>query len=61
MPKAVAMLAQELLEQEASGDRARTQSWFEKYGKMPPGLASVLERASDVPVDLDPVFDFPEL
>jgi hypothetical protein len=61
MPKAVAILAKELLEQEATGDRARVESWFSKYGKMPPGLAKSLKRVSDVPVDVDPVFDFHEL
>jgi hypothetical protein len=61
MPAAVATLAQELLEQEASGDRARVEAWFAKYGKMPPGLATSLELVSDVPVDVDPIFDFHEL
>jgi hypothetical protein len=57
MPAAVAALAQELLEQEASGDRARVDAWFAKYGTMPAGLAKALERVSDVPVDVDPVFE----
>jgi len=61
MPNAVAILAKELLEQEATGDRARVEAWFAKYGKMPPGLAKSLERVNDVPVDVDPVFDFREL
>ena len=31
-------LAKELLEQEATGDRARTEAWFAKYDRMPPAL-----------------------
>jgi hypothetical protein len=60
MPDAVAALARELLEQEATGDRARVEAWFAKYGKVPPDLAKALESASDVPVDIDPVSSFPE-
>lgn len=58
MPAAIAALAKELLEQEATGDRARVEAWFTKYGKMPAGLAESLERVRDVPVDVDPIFDF---
>jgi hypothetical protein len=61
MPGAIAILAKELLEQEATGDRARVEAWFAKYGQMPSGLAKSLEQVSDVPVDIDPVFDFQEL
>jgi hypothetical protein len=60
MPGAVADLTRELLQQEATGDRARTEAWFERYGAMPPELAQALESARDVPVDIDPVFDFSE-
>lgn len=60
MPEAVAALAKELLEQEATGDRARVEAWFAKYGSMPPALAKALEAASAVPVDIDPVSAFPE-
>jgi hypothetical protein len=60
MPGAVADLAKELLQQEASGDRARAEAWFAKYGSMPPELAKALEAAHDVPVDIDPVSDFTE-
>jgi hypothetical protein len=55
MPDAVAALTRELLEQEAMGDRARTEAWFARYGSMPPQLAKVLEGITDVPVDIDPV------
>jgi hypothetical protein len=61
MPAAVAALAKELLEQEATGDRARVEAWFAKYGAMPTQLAQALEKVSDVPVDIDPVSDFHDL
>jgi hypothetical protein len=60
MPDAVAALARELLEQEATGNRKRVEAWFAKYGLMPPELAKALEAASGVPVDIDPIFSFPE-
>jgi hypothetical protein len=60
MPDAVAALAGELLEQEATGDQARVEAWFTKYGAIPPELAKALEAASDVPVDIDPISSFPE-
>jgi hypothetical protein len=60
MPGAVADLVRELLQQEASGDRARTEAWFAQYGSMPPELAKALEAVHDVPVDVDPVSDFTE-
>jgi|HubBroStandDraft_6_1064221.scaffolds.fasta_scaffold01346_6 hypothetical protein len=55
---AIASLAEELLEQEASGDRARTDAWFKKYGTMPAELSALLAQTSDIPVDIDPAFDF---
>jgi hypothetical protein len=55
MPVAVAALSKELLEQEASGDRARTEAWFAKYGQVSPELARALEGARTVPIDVDPV------
>ncbi len=58
MPGAIASLAKELLEQEATGDKARTDAWFKKYGDMPPELAAQLAKISDIPVDIDPQFDF---
>jgi hypothetical protein len=59
MPEAVAALAKELLVQEATGDRARVEAWFAKYGAIPPELAKSLGAASDVPVDIDPISSFP--
>lgn len=61
MPDAVAALAKELLEQEASGDRARVEAWFARYGAMPRQLAQALDAVRDVPVDFDPVSDFADL
>jgi hypothetical protein len=60
MPDALASLAKELLEIEATGDRARAESWFKKYDKMPPELNAALQAVTNVPVDVDPVFSFPE-
>ncbi len=60
MPGALADLAKELLEIEATGDRERAESWFKKYGQMPEELKTALKAASDVPVDVDPVFEFAE-
>ncbi|HST09328.1 MAG TPA: hypothetical protein VLL05_03055 [Terriglobales bacterium] len=59
MPNAVAELAMELLEIEATGDRQRAESWFQKYGTMPEELKLALkQKTSDIPVDVDPVFAF---
>ncbi len=58
-PGAVASLARELLEMEATGDRSRVEKWFEKYEKTPPELTKALSSAKNVPVDIDPVFTFP--
>jgi hypothetical protein len=60
MPAAVAALAKELLEQEATGDRARVEAWFAKYGSVPPELSNALGAVADVPVDIDPISSFPE-
>jgi hypothetical protein len=56
---AVASLAKELLEIEATGDRDRSEKWFAKYGSYPGELTKELESAKNVPVDIDPVFTFP--
>jgi len=59
-PGAIADLAKELLEIEATGDRSRAENWFKKYDTMPAELKASLQAASDLPVDIDPVFSFPE-
>ena len=61
MPAAIERLAKELLEQEATGDRARAEAWFDKYDKMPAALKSALDAATDVPIDVDPMFSISEL
>jgi hypothetical protein len=60
MPVAIASLAKELLEIEATGDRNRAEQWFKKYDSMPSGLKSILANIKDVPVDVDPVSAFGE-
>jgi hypothetical protein len=60
IPDAVADLAKELLEIEATGDRARAENWFKKYGTMPEELKVSLKVVANVPVDIDPVFSFAE-
>ena len=57
---ATARLAKELLEQEATGDRARADAWFNKYDKMPTDLKTTLAAAKHIPVDIDPSFSLPE-
>ena len=37
-------LAKELLEKEATGDRARAEAWFSKYDAMPAALARLCRR-----------------
>lgn len=60
IPHAIADLAKELLETEASGDRARAENWFKKYGAMSPDLKDALQKAHDIPVDITPIFSFPQ-
>jgi hypothetical protein len=60
MPGAIQRLAKELLEQEATGDRVRTEAWFQKYGTMSAELKHSLEGAVDVPIDVDPIVPFDE-
>ena len=61
IPGAMARLAKELLEIEATGDRARAEAWFNRYDKMPPELAASLKSAKDVPVDVEPGFSLSAL
>jgi len=41
-------------------DRARAEAWFTKYGGMPAELKTALAATSDIPVDILPVFSFPD-
>jgi len=58
IPGAIARVAKELLEMEATGDRARAEAWFTRYDKMPRELADTLKSVKDVPVDVEPKFSF---
>ncbi len=60
MPEVMASLAKELLAIEATGDRARAESWFKRYDQMPASLRSALDAAGNVPVDIDPLIPFHE-
>jgi hypothetical protein len=58
IPGALAALAKQLLEMEATGDRARVEAWFAKYDRMPQELKTALAATSIIPVDINPVFAF---
>ncbi len=60
MPAALASLAKQLLTFEARGDRAGAEAWFTKYSKVPSELQSALDGTKEIPVDLSPVFAFPD-
>ena len=60
MPDALAALAKELLEIEATGDRERAENWFKKYDVIPAELKATLKMGVTIPVDVDPVFGFKE-
>jgi hypothetical protein len=60
MRSAIASLAKELLEIEATGDRARAEAWFAKYATMPDDLKAALAKTGHVPVDVDPITSFGE-
>jgi len=59
MPGQIENLAKELLDMEATGDRARAEAWFKKYDVISPELQNSLKKAEIVPVDVDPLFSFP--
>ncbi len=61
IPGAITKLAKELLEIEATGDHQRAESWLSRYDKMPEDLAAALKAVHGVPVDVAPVFDWPDL
>lgn len=60
MSHGIADLAKELLEIEATGDAMRAENWFARYRTIPPELQAALAKITDVPVDIDPVFEFKE-
>jgi len=59
MPIQIENLGKELLEMEATGDRARAEAWFKKYDVIPPEVQQALDKADSVPIDVDPIFSFP--
>jgi hypothetical protein len=59
MPVQIENLGKELLEMEATGDRARAEAWFKKYDVIAPEVQQALHKAEGVPVDVDPLFSFP--
>ncbi len=59
IPAALADLSKELLTLEAEGDRSGAESWFNRYDQMPAALQSRLEKTSDIPVDIEPIFSNP--
>jgi hypothetical protein len=61
MPAAIADLAKELLQIEATGDVARAERWFARYDKMPAELHTALNAVRNVPVDIQPQYDWPVL
>ena len=60
MPASLTALAKQLLEMEASGDRARAEAWFAKYDVMPAELKKALAATTNIPVDINPIFSFPD-
>lgn len=60
MPGALTSLAKQLLEIEATGDRARAEAWFAKYDVMPAELKTALAATTGIPVDINPIFSFPD-
>lgn len=60
MPGALTSLAKQLLEIEATGDRPRAEAWFAKYDVMPAELKAALAATAAIPVDINPVFSFPD-
>ena len=60
IPGAMADLTKELLQIEATGDRERAENWFKKYNQMPEELKAALKATENIPVDIDPVYAFPE-
>jgi hypothetical protein len=58
-PAALKTLARELLLMEATGDRARVEGWFNKYGNISAELKNALRVTQQIPVDVWPKFAFP--
>ncbi len=60
IPAVLEQLCKRLLEMEDAGDRAGAEAWFTKYDTIPVELQKALAATSRIPVDIDPVFSFPD-
>jgi len=60
LPDVLNDLAKELLQQEVTGDRQRAENWLKRYSTIPPELEVSLRAAADVPLDISPVYSFPD-
>ena len=54
---ALKSLVKELLEIEAKGDKKSAEKLIEEYGSMPEYLSATLNKLTDIPVDIEPVFE----
>ena len=55
-PGAIRELLQEMLMLQARGDYEGTRAFLDKYGKASPELLAAIERLSDLPVDIRPIY-----
>ncbi len=60
IPSVLEQLCKRLLEFEANGDRAGAEAWMTKYDRIPSELQQALRATSGIPVDIDPIFSFPD-
>ena len=60
IPAVLEQLCKRLLGFEDAGDRSGAEAWLAKYDKIPPELEKALTATSAIPVDVDPVFSFPD-
>ncbi len=58
LPAAIESLNRELLAIEVSGDRARAEQWFARYGDVPTSLRSSFLSTTGIPVDIFPRFSW---
>ena len=60
IPAVLEQLCKRLLDFEDAGDRSGAEAWLTKYDRIPPELQKALAATSGIPVDVDPVFSFPD-
>ena len=56
MKRAVKDLAREVLMIEAEGDYEKAKAFIEKYRVVRPGVQEALDRLTDVPIDIRPIY-----